>query len=100
MNSITVTDLIRLLPKVKLIDIRDKYQYNMGNIPSSMNIPATFLLMNPGNYLNTIDTYYICCETGYNSKKVCYELQRKGYKVVDVIGGYSEYRLQKNNANY
>ena len=32
-NDITATELKGLIPKVKIIDIRDNYQFNLGSIP-------------------------------------------------------------------
>ena len=92
MNDITVFQLKTLIPKVKIIDIRDNYQYNLGNIPTSKNVPKNFLLTNPNLYLNFEDTYYIYCEFGDTSSKVCNTLRKKGYKTVNVLGGYNEYK--------
>ena len=92
MDNITILKLKSLIPGAKIIDIRDNYQYNLGNIPTSKNVPANFLTTNPNVYLNFEDTYYIYCEFGNTSKKVCDELKRKGYNVVNVIGGYNEYK--------
>lgn len=92
MNDISVMQLKSLIPRVKIIDIRDNYQYNLGNIPTSKNIPKNFLLMNSDLYLNMTDTYYIYCEYGDTSSRVCERLRRKGYNVVNVIGGYNEYK--------
>ena len=91
MDSISVSELKRLIPKVKIIDVRDRYQYIIGNIPTSKNIPANFLLMNPELYLNYEDTYFICCEYGNTSSRVCDSLKKKGYKVINILGGYREY---------
>lgn len=92
MDNITVYQLKTLIPKVKIIDIRDNYQYNLGSIPTSKNIPANFLTTNPNIYLNYEDTYYIYCEFGNTSSKVCNKLKAKGYNVINVLGGYNEYK--------
>ncbi len=92
MNNITTEELKSLIPNVKIIDIRDNYKYNLGNIPTSKNVPANFLLTNPNNYLNDVDTYYIYCEYGSTSSRVCNILKNKGYKVVNILGGYNEYK--------
>ena len=76
---------------MNLIDIRDNYLFNLGNIPNSKNIPMNFLIMNPDNYLNREDTYYIYCNRGISSKKTCEMLSSLGYHVVNIIGGYEEY---------
>ncbi|MGN1000371.1 MAG: rhodanese-like domain-containing protein [Bacilli bacterium] len=92
MNDITVLQLKTLIPGIKIIDIRDNYQYNLGNIPTSKNVPTNFLLTNPELYLNFEDTYYIYCEFGSTSSKTCEKLRSKGYKVINIIGGYNEYK--------
>ena len=51
-KNIRATDLKGLVGKVNIIDIRKNYLYNIGNIPSSKNIPSSFLLMNPDKYLD------------------------------------------------
>ncbi len=92
MNGITVSQLRRLIPNVKIIDIRDNYQYNLGSIPTAKNVPMNFLLTNTELYLNHYDTYYIYCEYGKTSSSACRKLKAKGYSVIDIIGGYNEYK--------
>lgn len=74
-----------------LIDIRDKYEYVLGNINGSINIPYNYLALMPENYLNFLTTYYIYCDTGSKSRKLCLMLNQLGYKVVDLNGGYRYY---------
>ena len=93
-GEISVMELKRLIPGVRIIDIRDNYQFNLGSIPTSINIPMNFLLTNPDIYLNKSDTYYLYCEYGSRSKGVCEQLSRKGYNVINISGGFSEYRLK------
>ena len=81
---------------IDLIDIRDRYLYNIGHIPYAINIPKNLLLMNPDNYLKKNKKYYIYCSYGLNSKKTCEILSKKGYDVINVIGGYNEYNLCKH----
>lgn len=93
-NEITTTELRQLIPGAKIIDIRDNYQFNLGSIPTSINIPMNFLLTNPDTYLTKDNTYYIYCEYGTRSKMTAQELNSKGYHVVNVIGGFNEYKLK------
>lgn len=93
-NDITTTQLRNLIPGAKIIDIRDNYQFNLGSIPTSINIPMNFLLTNPDSYLTKNNTYYIYCEYGSRSKGVCNELTKKGYNAVNILGGFSEYKLK------
>src|SRR5574344_1477476 len=91
-TSISILELKSLIPKIKIIDIRDNYQHNLGNIPTSKNIPMNFLLTNPEIYLNKEDTYYIYCEYGNSSFKTCQKLRSQKYKVINIEGGYNEYK--------
>lgn len=77
--------------KIVLIDIRDKYEYILGNIKNSINIPYNYLTLMPENYLNPTSTYYIYCDSGNRSRKLCLHLTQLGYQVVDLIGGYNHY---------
>ncbi len=74
-----------------LIDIRDKYEYILGSIKNSVNIPYNYLALMPENYLNFNSTYYLYCNSGSKSRKLCLHLTQLGYHVVDLIGGYDEY---------
>lgn len=93
-SDISTLELKRLIPGVKIIDIRDNYKFNLGSIPTSINIPMNFLLTNPDIYLNKSDTYYLYCEYGSRSKGVCNKLVQQGYNVINILGGFSEYRLK------
>ncbi len=88
---ITAYELKRLIGKVNIIDIRDRFSYNLGNIPTSKNINYMDLMINPEKYLNINEEYYIYCTHGFNSRKVCNYLLQKGYKVKDLEGGYTSY---------
>jgi len=93
-HDITTNELKKLIPGAKIIDIRDNYQFNLGSIPTSINIPMNFLLMNPDSYITKNNTYYIYCEYGTRSKKLCNELSNKGYNVINILGGFREYKLK------
>jgi len=74
-----------------LIDIREKYECMLGVIPRSINIPYNYLLVNPDNYLMKEKTYYLYCQTGSRSKKLCSILNASGYNTIDLMGGYDKY---------
>ncbi len=91
-NSISVEDV---LGKDNIIDIRSIEKYNDNHIPGSKNIPMLLLIKFPSKYLNKSETYYIYCQKGINSKRVCNHLNSQGYKVVNIIGGYEAWVLKK-----
>ena len=90
-KSIRASELKGLIGRVEIIDIRKSFLYNLGSIPSSKNIPSSYLLMHPEKYLEKNEDYYIYCTQGIESVKVCSELSKKGYHVVNVLGGYHDY---------
>lgn len=95
-DSISVMELKRLQSqnsRLMVIDIRDKYQFLLEHIPLAVNIPMNFLLIQPEQYLDKNNTYYLYCEYGSRSKRVCEELSKLGYKVINIDGGYQAYKL-------
>ena len=93
MKNINIEEIINNLNNLNIIDIRDSYLYNIGNIPYSINIPMNFIMMNPDNYIDKNKEYYIYCNYGVNSQKLCSFLNNKGYNVININGGYNSYKL-------
>lgn len=93
-HSISVKELLQN-GYTNIIDIRSVEKYNDNHIENAKNIPMQLLLQNPSKYLNYNETYYIYCQKGINSKEVCRRLLLKGFKVVNINGGYEGWLLQK-----
>ena len=91
-KSISADELKGLVGRVNIIDIRDSYLFNNGNIPTSKNVPVNFLLFNPDNYMKKDSIYYIYCMYGIQSAKACQQLVSKGYNVINVTEGYNSYK--------
>lgn len=87
MKKISIRE-INQLPNPTIIDVRETYEYEMGNIPNSRNIPLDDLIDNPEKYLNHDEKYYIYCETSFRSSRVCDFLSDFGYNVYLIDGGY------------
>ena len=87
MNEISIYELIKI-PNPNIIDIRDKYSYNMGNLKGSKNIPYYSLLSNYSIYLNKKDKYYLYCDYGKQSKEISDRLNLFGYNTFYVKEGY------------
>ena len=83
------------LNTINLIDIRDKFEYNVSHIPGSINIPSNFLITNPNNYLDKNTMYYLYCSSGIKSKNISTELNYLGYNTINILGGYNYYLLIK-----
>jgi len=92
--SISIKELLTK-SNINIIDIRSIEKYNDNHIENAKNIPMILLLKDPSKYLEYGKTYYIYCQKGINSIKVCNELTKKGYSVVNIIGGYEGWLLKK-----
>ena len=91
MNEISIYELIKK-NNVNIIDIRDKYSYNFGNLKNSINIPYYSLLANYSIYLNIKETYYLYCDYGKQSKEISDRLNMFGYKTFYVKEGYLDFQ--------
>ncbi len=93
-QNISVSELNNL-NDIILIDVRSIEKYNSNHIQGSINIPSNLILSNPSKYLNKKNKYYIYCQKGIQSKKICLILKNLGYNVVNVLGGYEAWILRK-----
>lgn len=94
-SNISITELMKIMDSSNIIDIRSNQSYNNNHIPGSINIPMEKLIVEPKKYLQPNLIYYIYCQKGISSPKVCQILNRLGYKTVNVSGGYEEWILEK-----
>ena len=86
---------IKKLNNINLIDIRSIEKYNNRHIPSSFNIPLEKMLIGYNKYLDKHKKYYIYCQKGIQSRKLCQILKNNGYNVVNIIGGYEAWVLSE-----
>lgn len=93
-NSISVTEL-KKLNNPSLIDIRSIEKYNNKHILNAVNIPLEQLLIRSEKYLLKDEKYYIYCQKGIQSRKLCQILINSGYNVVNVSGGYEAWILNE-----
>ena len=93
--NISIKDLFNLNNPI-IVDIRNKYYYDMGHIDNAISIPYYNLLNNYSYYLDKNNSYYVYCDTGEQSYEIVDRLSKFGYKVFNIDGGYLEYcRLKK-----
>jgi rhodanese-related sulfurtransferase len=90
-EAVNVNDLDKLIGKISLIDIREPYEYESGNIKTAKNIPMGNLLNETDKYLDKQKTYYIMCQSGARSMRTTRMLSNKGYHVINVSGGMGSY---------
>lgn len=91
-TSINVFELKRL-SNINLIDIRSIEKYNDNHIRNAINIPKIMLVKYYFKYLDKNKIYYIYCETGEQSIKICSLLNSLGYHTINILGGYENWIL-------
>ena len=90
-KEITSEELLNKLPKVQLIDIREPYEYEEGNIKGSINIPMGSFLEKLDK-LNKTKQIVIYCNTGRRSKPVVFMTHKlHGYTLYNLEGGYKNF---------
>jgi rhodanese-related sulfurtransferase len=94
MPSIQISELLTYNNPI-IVDIRNKQNYNNNHIDGAINIPYQELIMNPSKYLEKNKKYFIYCQKGITSTKICNILYNQGYRVVNIIGGYEEWIMKK-----
>ena len=90
----------------KLIDVREQYEFEDGNIPNSINIPMGEI-KDSVNDIRNLDIYYgvgtdyviFYCQTGRRSAAVnCMVKEEfKKHNTYSLEGGYEEYINNKIN---
>lgn len=93
-SSISIKELRDKVYSVNIIDIRNSQSYNNNHIPNSINIPMEKLIVDPKTYLKANETYYLYCQKGISSPKICQILNRMGYHTINICGGYEEWILE------
>ena len=91
--NITVEELLKR-DNLNIIDLRSNQSYNNNHIKGAINIPYNNLLANPFKYLDKTKRYYLYCQKGITSKKVCGILNLKGFHTYNILGGYEEWILK------
>ena len=93
-ESISVYEL-KKLNNINIIDIRSREKYNNRHMNSAINIPLEWLLINFNKYLDRNKKYYIYCQKGIQSRKLCQILKNNGFNVINITGGYESWVLSE-----
>ncbi len=82
-----------------MLDVRTEYEYALGNIEGTKNIPVDELR----NRLNELDknkTIYVNCQSGLRSYIACRILSQNGFDCYNLAGGYRLYHSVIQNIDY
>lgn len=78
--------------KLIIIDIRESYDYKIGHLENSINIPFDLLELAPERYLSKNKRYCLYCEKGIKSIEISDILNKKGYNTFSLDGGYIKHK--------
>lgn len=74
--------------KTTLLDVRMPGEYRQGHITGAKNVPLNKIEQYKGKKDEKI---YVICQSGMRSKRAAGALKKKGYDVVNVRGGMSQW---------
>lgn len=83
------------LEKALIVDLREHELYLSGHIPGAINVPYDFI-ENDDYYLPNTKTIILYCERGGQSLLAARTLSKKGYRILNVVGGILQYRGPMN----
>jgi len=71
----------------QIIDIREPFELKAMSLDGTLHIPMLTLLSQPEKFLSKSKRYYILCRSGHRSYDVTEILSKKGYDIVNIVGG-------------
>ena len=88
-RTVATEELAGVWPGVALVDVRSREEYAVACIPGSISIPLDEL----PSRLNDVpsSTVYLLCGSGKRSSQAAGLLSGRGYDVVNVAGGITEW---------
>lgn len=94
--NISVTELKQHLLDGVIVDIRSIEKYNNHHLPHAIHIPYAKLAVDYKELLDKDKKYYIYCEKGLTSPKICHYLNKRGYQTYNLLGGYEEWIVNES----
>lgn len=88
-RTVTAEDLAAVWPGVAVVDVRSREEFAVAYIPGSVNIPLDELPSRLKDVPNA--TVYLLCGSGKRSGQAAVLLSARGYDVVNVAGGITEW---------
>ena len=74
----------------QVLDLQKQERAAGGVLDMDTKVVQTITSHGAG-YLDKDKEYYIYCTQGIESSSVCQKLRKKGYNVINVLGGYHDY---------
>ncbi|HET9347530.1 MAG TPA: rhodanese-like domain-containing protein, partial [Arthrobacter sp.] len=97
-RTVSADDLAGVWPGVAVVDVRSREEVAVASIPGSVNIPLDELPSRLKDVPNT--TVYLLCGSGKRSRQAAALLSARGYDVVNVAGGITEWYRAGHPVSY
>lgn len=88
-RSVTADQFAAVWPDAVLVDVRGREEYKTAHVPGSLNIPLDELASRLADLPNA--TLYLMCGSGKRSGQAARTLTDRGYTVLNVAGGITEW---------
>lgn len=85
-----VADKVKKGSAVNIIDVREYEEWISGHIPGARHISLSLLPIKMEE-LDRNTEFVMVCQSGGRSARACEYLANKGYHVINMIGGMSEW---------
>lgn len=76
-----------------IVDVRDTDSYKKGHVPTAINVPShevdQYSFKLPKNKKLILYCYHVVC---FAAPKAALKLAKKGYEVMEMIGGFDEWQ--------
>ncbi len=76
-----------------LIDLRKQEEYRRGHIAGAKNIPYEQWQTEKDKWRHCYDTVVFYCQRGNKSMYAAKEMNKRGYHVISIAGGYQGYLM-------
>lgn len=91
MEQITAADLLRDPSRYRVLDVRNRTEWDEGHVPDAVHIPLATLAKRAGE-LSKTETWAVHCAGGYRSPVAVSLLKSLGFEhVVNISDGYDGY---------
>ena len=92
-ETISAKDIVNYIGKknVKIIDLRESFEYREGHIPTAINIPYCDFEDNM-NQMSFNDELILYCDRGNLSLLLARDWSKEGYQMKTIYGGMRAYR--------
>ena len=100
-ENVTVTELEEIIKRdstIQILDVRTEVEQRHGTILNAkrVNLLSSDFLTESISVLDKSEPVYVYCRSGRRSKVACNVLVDKGYKVINIEGGFKAWQEIKD----